>query len=47
MTGTMRKNTGSNFDDWLREKGIYQETIAATIKRVLALTVCLTLRIMP
>jgi DNA-binding Xre family transcriptional regulator len=31
-----KKNIGSNFDDWLREEGIYEETIAVAIKRVLA-----------
>ncbi|MBV9037492.1 MAG: XRE family transcriptional regulator [Acidobacteriaceae bacterium] len=33
----MRKeNVGSSFDDWLREEGIYEETTAVAIKRVLA-----------
>jgi antitoxin HicB len=31
-----KKNIGSSFDDWLREEGIYQETTAVAIKRVLA-----------
>jgi DNA-binding Xre family transcriptional regulator len=31
-----KKNIGSSFDDWLREEGIYKETSAAAIKRVLA-----------
>jgi DNA-binding Xre family transcriptional regulator len=31
-----KKNIGSNFDDWLREEGIYEETTAVAIKRVLA-----------
>jgi predicted XRE-type DNA-binding protein len=31
-----RQNVGSSFDDWLREEGIYEETSAAAIKRVLA-----------
>ena len=30
-----KKNIGSNFDDWLREEGIYEETTAVAIKRVL------------
>jgi len=28
------KNIGSNFDDFLREEGIYEEVTAAAIKRV-------------
>ena len=31
-----KENIGSSFDDWLREEGIYEETTAAAIKRVLA-----------
>ena len=31
-----KENIGSSFDDWLREEGIYEETSAAAIKRVLA-----------
>jgi hypothetical protein len=31
-----KKNVGSSFDDWLREEGIYEETAAFAIKRVLA-----------
>ena len=31
-----KKNVGSSFDRWLREEGIYEETTAAAIKRVLA-----------
>ena len=31
-----KKNTGSSFDSWLREEGIYEEVTAAAIKRVLA-----------
>ena len=30
-----KKNIGSSFDDWLREEGIYEETTAVAIKRVL------------
>ena len=30
------KNIGSNFDDFLREEGIYEEVTAAAIKRVIA-----------
>jgi len=30
------KNTGSSFDSWLREEGIYEEVTAAAIQRVLA-----------
>jgi DNA-binding Xre family transcriptional regulator len=31
-----KKNIGSTFDDWLREEGLYEETTAVAIKRVLA-----------
>jgi antitoxin HicB len=31
-----KKNIGSSFDDWLREEGLYEETTAVAIKRVLA-----------
>lgn len=31
-----QENIGSSFDDWLHEEGIYEETSAAAIKRVLA-----------
>ena len=31
-----KENIGSGFDDWLREEGIYEETTAVVIKRVLA-----------
>ena len=31
-----KKNIGSSFDSWLREEGIYEETTASAIKRVLA-----------
>jgi DNA-binding Xre family transcriptional regulator len=31
-----KKNIGSSFDDWLREEGIYEESTAVAIKRVLA-----------
>ena len=31
-----KKNIGSEFDNWLREEGIYEETTTAAIKRVLA-----------
>ena len=31
-----KKNIGSSFNDWLREEGIYEETTAVAIKRVLA-----------
>jgi len=30
------KNIGSEFDSWLRDEGIYEETTTAAIKRVLA-----------
>jgi predicted XRE-type DNA-binding protein len=30
------RNIGSTFDDWLREEGLYEQTSAAAIKRVLA-----------
>jgi antitoxin HicB len=31
-----KENIGSSFDSWLREEGIYEETTASAIKRVLA-----------
>lgn len=31
-----KKNVGSEFDGWLRDEGIYEETTTAAIKRVLA-----------
>jgi predicted XRE-type DNA-binding protein len=31
-----KEHMGSTFDSWLREEGIYEETTAAAIKRVLA-----------
>jgi hypothetical protein len=31
-----KENIGSSFDDWLREEGLYEETTAVAIKRVLA-----------
>jgi len=31
-----KKKIGSSFDDWLREEGLYEETTAVAIKRVLA-----------
>jgi antitoxin HicB len=31
-----KKHIGSSFDEWLREEGIYEETTAVAIKRVLA-----------
>lgn len=31
-----KKNVGSTFDSWLREKGIYEEVSANAIKRVIA-----------
>ena len=31
-----KKNIGSSFDDWLHEEGIYEDTTAVAIKRVLA-----------
>jgi predicted XRE-type DNA-binding protein len=30
------ENIGTSFDSWLREEGIYEETTAKAIKRVLA-----------
>jgi antitoxin HicB len=37
MKSVMKKeNIGSSFDDWLREEGIYEQTTATAIKRVLA-----------
>jgi len=30
------RNIGSTFDDWLREEGLYEQTSAVAIKRVLA-----------
>jgi antitoxin HicB len=32
----MNKHTGSSFDDFLREEGIYEEVHAATLKRMVA-----------
>ena len=32
----MNKHSGSSFDDWLREEGIFDEVRAATLKRVIA-----------
>ena len=32
----MKKNTGSTFDSWLREEGIYEEVSENAIKRVIA-----------
>lgn len=32
----MKKNIGSTFDSWLRAEGIYEQTTAVAIKRVLA-----------
>ena len=29
-------HTGSSFDDWLKEEGIYEECTAAALKKVLA-----------
>jgi antitoxin HicB len=31
-----KKNSGSSFDGWLREEGIYEEVTATAIKRDLA-----------
>jgi len=31
-----KKNIGSSFDEWLCGEGLYEETLLATIKRVLA-----------
>jgi antitoxin HicB len=31
-----KRNTGSSFDSWLREEGIYEDAASAAIKRVLA-----------
>jgi len=31
-----KKNIGSSFDEWLREEGLYEETLLAATKRVLA-----------
>ena len=35
------RNIGSTFDDWLREEGLYEETFAVAIKRVLARQIAL------
>ena len=32
----MNKHTGSSFDDFLREEGIFEEVRAATLKRMVA-----------
>jgi hypothetical protein len=29
------KNIGSSFDDWLREEGLYEQSTAVAVKRVL------------
>ncbi len=31
-----KRNIGSEFDSWLRDEGIYEETTTSAIKRVLA-----------
>jgi hypothetical protein len=31
----VKKSIGSSFDDWLREEGIYEQTTAVAVKRVL------------
>ncbi len=31
-----KRNVGSSFDSWLREEGIYEESTAKALKRVLA-----------
>ncbi len=31
-----KKNIGSSFDSWLREEGLYEETTATALKRVVA-----------
>ena len=36
MVNRMKKNIGSNFDDFLKEENILEETHEAAIKRVLA-----------
>jgi hypothetical protein len=33
------ENIGSDFDDFLREDGIYEDVVAAAIKRVIALQI--------
>ena len=35
-TNKSNKHRGSDFDDFLREEGIYEEVCAAAVKRVLA-----------
>ena len=35
----MNKYTGSNFDDFLREEGIFEEVSECTLKRFLALQI--------
>jgi hypothetical protein len=30
-----KENIGSKFDDWLREEGLYEETTAVAVRRVL------------
>jgi len=30
-----KENIGSKFDDWLREEGLYEETTAVEVRRVL------------
>ena len=36
MRRAKKKNIGSSFDDWLREEGLYEQTTAVAMKRVLA-----------
>ncbi len=36
MTVEFKRGLGSSFDDFLREEGIYEETQAVALKRVLA-----------
>ena len=31
-----KENIGSEFDDWLREEGLFEQTSATAVKRVLA-----------
>ncbi len=32
-----KKNIGSNFDDWLKDEGVYEECTEKAVKRVLAM----------
>jgi len=39
MTKIKSENIGSDFDDFLRDDGVYDDVVAAAIKRVIALQI--------